>query len=129
MNTVEKVISLFGGIAGVASWFLPNIGIEVKAIICLLIVLACFICLYIVQVFENKKSQELLNDIRKRHKAISRQFEDKQKLNEFYKSAIDGLYVLANQVMVSTKNERFLIFFNQFTITKNDLIERGSRDE
>ena len=105
---MSEFVGLLSVIIGIASWFFPDISIEVKIIITLSSIILGLIIVIILLKIKLKKP----SPIEKKHEALAREFENKQKENQLYIEALWYTYNIININFSKLEQEYFINTMN-----------------
>ena len=119
MRLGDTFIAVVGFALSIATLFFDALTIELKAICILAIICLTLFGLLICSRRKYKKISSQLEERRRNHKALSMQFDEKLKTIDSYRDGFLELSLLLNATMMSSRNDRFLLFQDRFYAIKN----------
>ena len=101
-------------LASVLPWLFPSLLLIYKALITLIVLCVALIILCYKAHKKNTQLKKDLDSVKERHKALSVQFDEKDKTIKNHKKGVESLEILITQTILSSKEDRFQICANQF---------------
>lgn len=112
----------------VIPWLFPDSPWHGKVIAVLLIIVVS-IFVYCIRLSRKLKAAELeLNEVRKRHTALSVQFDEKTEREKRYRRAFQNLNLMLHLAGQNTKAAKFSDIYQAFLVAQNDINSGGMYD-
>lgn len=121
MDTCEKIISGVSSALGIIAFFIPELKFESKIITILLLLVVSLLIFLIRRNSEYSKLKFSLKEKTKKHKAITKQFDDERKLIKNYQFAFFTLGQLLYSNFPLTPQSRLAFMYKTFNELKNKI--------
>ena len=129
INSKANLISLFGIVVSVLIWFIPNVEIQIKVLICLLGIIISLVIYLILLVIKVRSITRKLCDLEIKHKALAIQFSDKRKIIENYNIATQTIHSILGVAMSNTKEAKISEISKAICFQLNNADDGGIFDD
>lgn len=127
--SIETFVGITGGVLGIITFIFPLISDwKIRIIIFFAVIALTFCSLYIIQKRKSSKTIKELDDLKIKHKALSRQFDHKNIQLKKYNAAIYAVDNLMQQSILSTTKDKLSNLYKIFRTIENQLFESEEND-
>jgi hypothetical protein len=125
VNKVDRIIAFVVAISGIWGFLVPN-NIFEKIAILIGSLFISLIIIFIEILLKHKKTLSDLKDSKRKHKALSKQFDNSQSQLARYKISIDQVKLLIIIAVASNERDRLRVLLDSYFIIESQLSNGGN---